>query len=235
MADRVLRGSRLGSTSYEADRNHDLAPRRTATYRCPRDHEFTVPMADDAEVPAVWDCRMHGLVLDADRRLGARGQGRQAAAHPLGHAAGAPLHRGTRRDPQRAAHRAEEPPHRILILTGRHPQRATPPTHPGERRFAFQRPLRPCCRDRTGPGTGATGASAPQTRDLEQRLPDDAAAHLRLADLPFGEGDRHLGDPEPGLHRPPGQVDLEAVARARRPGPAAASAAPRPGRPGSRR
>ena len=61
MADRVLRGSRLGSTSYEADRNHDLAPRRTATYRCPRDHEFTVPMADDAEVPAVWDCRMHGL------------------------------------------------------------------------------------------------------------------------------------------------------------------------------
>ena len=61
MADRVLRGSRLGSTSYEADRNHDLAPRRTATYRCPRDHEFTVPMADDAEVPSAWDCRMHGL------------------------------------------------------------------------------------------------------------------------------------------------------------------------------
>ena len=54
MADRVLRGSRLGSTSYEADRNHDLAPRRTATYSCPRDHEFAVPMADDAEVPAVW-------------------------------------------------------------------------------------------------------------------------------------------------------------------------------------
>ncbi len=61
MADRVLRGSRLGSTSYEADRNHDLAPRRTAIYRCPRDHEFSVPMADDAEVPDVWDCRMHGL------------------------------------------------------------------------------------------------------------------------------------------------------------------------------
>ena len=61
MADRVLRGSRLGSTSYEADRNHDLAPRRTATFRCPRGHDFTVPMADEAEVPAAWDCRMHGL------------------------------------------------------------------------------------------------------------------------------------------------------------------------------
>lgn len=61
MADRVLRGSRLGATSYEADRNHDLAPRRTATYACPRNHQFTVPLADDAEVPGTWDCRMHGL------------------------------------------------------------------------------------------------------------------------------------------------------------------------------
>ena len=29
MADRVLRGSRLGAVSYETDRNHDLAPRPT--------------------------------------------------------------------------------------------------------------------------------------------------------------------------------------------------------------
>ena len=58
MADRVMRGSRLGSTSYEADRNHDLAPRRTATYRCPRDHEFTVP----APVDEVWQA-----VLDPER------------------------------------------------------------------------------------------------------------------------------------------------------------------------
>jgi hypothetical protein len=28
MADRVLRGSRLGAVSYETDRNHDLAPRQ---------------------------------------------------------------------------------------------------------------------------------------------------------------------------------------------------------------
>lgn len=70
MADRVLRGSRLGATSYEADRNHDLAPRRSATYRCPRGHEFSVPMADDAEIPNVWDCRMHGqesTLVDGDQ------------------------------------------------------------------------------------------------------------------------------------------------------------------------
>ena len=28
MADRVLRGSRLGAVSYESDRNHELAPRQ---------------------------------------------------------------------------------------------------------------------------------------------------------------------------------------------------------------
>jgi len=60
MADRVLRGSRLGAVSYETDRNHDLAPRRTIRYACPKDHEFVVPFSDDAEVPAMWECRLHG-------------------------------------------------------------------------------------------------------------------------------------------------------------------------------
>ena len=35
MADRVLRGSRLGTTSYETDRNTDLAPRREVVLRLP--------------------------------------------------------------------------------------------------------------------------------------------------------------------------------------------------------
>jgi RNA polymerase-binding protein len=60
MADRVLRGSRLGAVSYETDRNHDLAPRRTVRYYCPKDHEFEVPFSDDAEIPSVWECRLHG-------------------------------------------------------------------------------------------------------------------------------------------------------------------------------
>jgi len=46
--------------SYETDRNHDLAPRRTVRYACPKDHEFEVPFSDDAEVPATWECRLHG-------------------------------------------------------------------------------------------------------------------------------------------------------------------------------
>ena len=53
MADRVLRGSRLGAVSYETDRNHDLAPRRTVRYACPKNHEFEVPFSDDAEAQNV--------------------------------------------------------------------------------------------------------------------------------------------------------------------------------------
>src|SRR5262245_19708118 len=62
MADRVLRGSRLGAVSYETDRNHDLAPRQSMRYACPRGHEFEVPFANDAEPPATWECRLHGSI-----------------------------------------------------------------------------------------------------------------------------------------------------------------------------
>ena len=60
MADRVLRGSRLGTVSYETDRDHDLAPRRPTVYACPKGHDFAVSFADDAEPPMTWECRLHG-------------------------------------------------------------------------------------------------------------------------------------------------------------------------------
>lgn len=62
MGERVLRGSRLGTTSYETDRNTDLAPRREVTYDCPRGHEVAVPMASDADLPATWECKVCGGV-----------------------------------------------------------------------------------------------------------------------------------------------------------------------------
>jgi hypothetical protein len=64
MADRVLRGSRLGAVSYETDRDHDLAPRQAARYGCPKGHEFDVPFADDAEFPGTWECRLHGATSE---------------------------------------------------------------------------------------------------------------------------------------------------------------------------
>ncbi len=66
MADRVMRGSRLGSVSYETERNHDLAPRQIARYRTDNGDEFEVPFADDAEIPSSWLCRngMEGALIE---------------------------------------------------------------------------------------------------------------------------------------------------------------------------
>ena len=52
MAERALRGTRLGATSYENDRNTDLAPRQEVAFDCPKGHHFSVPFAAEAELPA---------------------------------------------------------------------------------------------------------------------------------------------------------------------------------------
>ena len=65
MAERALRGTRLGSTSYENDRNTDLAPRQEVAFDCPKEHHFTVPFAAEAELPPTWECRVCGAVAFA--------------------------------------------------------------------------------------------------------------------------------------------------------------------------
>jgi rubredoxin len=60
MAERALRGTRLGATSYENDRNTDLAPRQEVSFDCPNGHHFAVPFAAEAEIPATWECRVCG-------------------------------------------------------------------------------------------------------------------------------------------------------------------------------
>ena len=57
MADRVLRGSRMGAVSYETDRDHDLAPRQMAKYRTENGEIYEVPFAEDAEIPEEWMCK----------------------------------------------------------------------------------------------------------------------------------------------------------------------------------
>lgn len=57
MADRVLRGSRMGAVSYETDRDHDLAPRQMVKYRTDSGEIFEVPFAEDAEIPESWLCK----------------------------------------------------------------------------------------------------------------------------------------------------------------------------------
>jgi len=65
MAERALRGTRLGATSYENDRNTDLAPRQDVAFDCPGGHHFTVPFAAEAELPPTWECRICGSMATA--------------------------------------------------------------------------------------------------------------------------------------------------------------------------
>jgi hypothetical protein len=60
MAERSLRGTRLGATSYENDRNTNLAPRQDVAFECPKGHGFTVPFAAEADIPTTWECRVCG-------------------------------------------------------------------------------------------------------------------------------------------------------------------------------
>ncbi|MGL5931037.1 MAG: RNA polymerase-binding protein RbpA [Dermatophilaceae bacterium] len=57
MAERSLRGSRLGALSMETDENVVPSERRLTEYACPNGHSITLPFSVEAEVPAVWECR----------------------------------------------------------------------------------------------------------------------------------------------------------------------------------
>lgn len=76
MADRALRGSRLGAQSYESDAGVEMAPRQSVTYDCPNGHRFTMPFSLEADVPEVWECTVCGaesLRMDGvrpDRKAG---------------------------------------------------------------------------------------------------------------------------------------------------------------------
>jgi hypothetical protein len=56
MADRVLRGSRLGAVSYETERGQEPAARTRVAFDCPHGHHFDLAFAEEADLPAGWDC-----------------------------------------------------------------------------------------------------------------------------------------------------------------------------------
>ena len=57
MADRSLRGTRLGAFSMESDTNVVPSERRITTYVCPQGHRIELPFSVEADVPSVWECR----------------------------------------------------------------------------------------------------------------------------------------------------------------------------------
>lgn len=54
MADRTLRGTRIGATSLQGEAGVELSPRRIVHYLTDRGHHFTVTFDADAEPPAEW-------------------------------------------------------------------------------------------------------------------------------------------------------------------------------------
>jgi ribosomal protein L37AE/L43A len=83
MSERVLRGSRLGSVSYETERaSEDAAPRQDVVYVCPKGHRTVLPFSLEAEVPGIWECRDCG---SAATRVGAEEPARKATKPPRTH------------------------------------------------------------------------------------------------------------------------------------------------------
>ncbi len=60
MADRVLRGSGLGSKNLVESSTVELAPRQEIGFDCPKGHHFTVVFAEEAELPTEWECSRCG-------------------------------------------------------------------------------------------------------------------------------------------------------------------------------
>jgi hypothetical protein len=69
MAERSLRGMKIGANSLETEVGVEFAPRIEATYDCPDGRVIVIPFAADAEVPAVWEAPDGGeaLLRDATR------------------------------------------------------------------------------------------------------------------------------------------------------------------------
>lgn len=57
MADRSLRGSRLGAFSMESEANVVPSERQITVYVCPQGHRIELPFSVEADVPATWECR----------------------------------------------------------------------------------------------------------------------------------------------------------------------------------
>jgi hypothetical protein len=56
MADRSLRGTGLGTKSFEDETGVEFAPRQEIGYDCANTHHFALVFSQEAEIPALWEC-----------------------------------------------------------------------------------------------------------------------------------------------------------------------------------
>ena len=60
MADRSLRGMRLGSQSLQSEEGVTFSPRKKSTYQAADGSTFEVMFSADAEIPTVWESPKSG-------------------------------------------------------------------------------------------------------------------------------------------------------------------------------
>ncbi|MEO7124459.1 MAG: RNA polymerase-binding protein RbpA [Lacisediminihabitans sp.] len=71
MADRSLRGMRLGSQSLQSEEGVTFSPRKKSTYQLADGSTFEVTFSADAEIPTLWESPKsghEGRLLDDDGR-----------------------------------------------------------------------------------------------------------------------------------------------------------------------
>jgi hypothetical protein len=56
MRNRSVRASGLGTKSFEGETGVEFAPRRTLGFDCTVGHHFGIVFAEEADMPAIWDC-----------------------------------------------------------------------------------------------------------------------------------------------------------------------------------
>ncbi|MFT4123589.1 MAG: RNA polymerase-binding protein RbpA [Microbacteriaceae bacterium] len=83
MADRSLRGVRLGTQSMQSEDGVEFSPRKRCSYRTADGEEFEVVFAAEAEVPEEWESPKSGktgVLLDGAGAPVETGQGEQKPA-----------------------------------------------------------------------------------------------------------------------------------------------------------
>jgi hypothetical protein len=68
MADRSLRGMRLGTQSLQSEEGVEFSPRKKSVYRTPDGKTFEVVFSAEAEIPEVWESPksgQEGVLLDS--------------------------------------------------------------------------------------------------------------------------------------------------------------------------
>lgn len=56
MAERSLRGMKIGASSLETEEGVSFVARRQVEYTCPEGHVVTKTFAEEAELPITWEC-----------------------------------------------------------------------------------------------------------------------------------------------------------------------------------